>query len=60
MGIEAKERLMARFELYGAIEDGVADVKAGRTKPLKLAMVEIRNRRGRMRKPENYHKEESL
>lgn len=45
MSIEAYEKLTARFELYGAIQDGLADVKSGRTKPLNEAMAEIRSRR---------------
>lgn len=47
MSIEAYEKLTARFELYSAIQDGLADVKAGRTKPLNEAMATIRNRRKR-------------
>ena len=47
MSIEAYEKLTARFELCGAIQDGLADVKAGRTKPLNEAMAEIRSRRKR-------------
>lgn len=45
MSIEAYESMTARFELYGALQDGLADVKAGRTKPLNEAMAEIRSRR---------------
>ncbi len=47
MSIEAYEKLTARFELYGLLQDGLADVKAGRTKPLDSAMAEIRGRRRR-------------
>ena len=45
LSIEAYEKLTARFELYGAIQDGLADAKAGREKPLDEAMAEIRSKR---------------
>ncbi len=47
MSIEAYEKLTAGYELYGLLQDGLADVKAGRTKPLDSAMAEIRGRRRR-------------
>lgn len=31
MSIEAYERLTARFELYALLEEGMADIRAGRT-----------------------------
>lgn len=33
MSIEAYERLTARFELYALLEEGMADIRAGRTVP---------------------------
>jgi predicted transcriptional regulator len=34
--------MTSRYSLYGKIEEGLADVKAGRTQPYKEAMVEVR------------------
>lgn len=31
LGIEAYERLAGRFELYALLEEGLADIRAGRT-----------------------------
>lgn len=45
MSIEAYEQMTARYELYSAIQEGLDDVKQGRTKPLAEAMQEIRSRR---------------
>lgn len=45
MSIEAYEELTARFELYGALKQGLNDVVAGRTIPADefLAELEARN-----------------
>lgn len=45
MSIEAYEELTARFELYGALKQGLNDVAAGRTIPADefLAELEARN-----------------
>ena len=45
MSIEAYEQLVARYELYGALQTGLNDVAEGRAKPLEDAMKEIRSRR---------------
>ena len=45
MSIEAYERLMGRFELYGLIQEGLEDVAAGNTRPFSEAMSDIRGRR---------------
>lgn len=45
MSIEAYERLMGRFELYGLIQEGLEDVVAGNTRPFSEAMSDIRGRR---------------
>ena len=42
MSIETYERLVGRFELYSAIQEGIADIQEGRTKPFQEAMNEIR------------------
>lgn len=47
MSIEAYEQMTARFELYSAIQEGLDDVKQGRTQALAEAMQEIRSRRRR-------------
>lgn len=44
MSIETYERLVSQHELYGLIQDGLDDVKSGRTRPLSEAMSEIRKR----------------
>ena len=41
MSIEAYEALTSRFELYRLIQEGLDDVKAGRTKPMREAMEEL-------------------
>lgn len=45
MSIEVYEELTARFELYGALKQGLNDVAAGRTIPADefLAELEARN-----------------
>lgn len=45
MSIEAYERLMGRFELYGLIQKGLEDVAAGNTRPFSEAMSDLRGRR---------------
>lgn len=45
MSIEAYERLMGRFELYGLIQEGLEDVAAGNTRPFSEAMSDLRGRR---------------
>ncbi len=47
MSIEHYEQLTGRFELYGLLQEGLDDVKAGRTLPLDEAMKEIRGSRMR-------------
>lgn len=41
MSIEAYEALTGRFELYRLIQEGLDDVKAGRTQPVEETMREI-------------------
>ena len=45
MSIEAYEKLMGRFELYGLLQEGLDDVAEGRTRPLSEAIGQIRRRR---------------
>ena len=45
MSIEAYERLMGRFELYGLIQEGLEDVATGNTRLFSEAMSDIRGRR---------------
>ena len=47
MSIEAYEQLMGRFELYGLLQEGLADVADGSTRPFSEAIAEIRSRRKR-------------
>ena len=47
MSIEAYEKLMGRFELYGLLQDGMDDVAVGNTKPLSEAIEQLRRRRNR-------------
>ncbi len=47
MSIESYEQLTGRFELYGLLQEGLDDIKAGRTLPLDEAMKEIRESRMR-------------
>ena len=42
MSIEMYEALNGRLELYRLLDEGHADVLAGRTRPLKEAMADIR------------------
>lgn len=45
MSIEAYEKLMGRFELYGLLQEGLDDVAEGRTRPLSEAIGQLRRRR---------------
>ena len=47
MSIEAYEQLMGRFELYGLLQEGLADVADGSTRPFSEAIAEIRSRRNK-------------
>lgn len=47
MSIEAYEKLMGRFELYGLLQEGLEDVTEGRTRPLSGAIGALRRRRAR-------------
>lgn len=42
MSIETYETLNGKLELYRLLDEGMADVKAGRTQPLADAMREVR------------------
>lgn len=44
MSIEAYEKLMGRFELYGLLQEGLDDVAEGRTRPLSEAIGQLRRR----------------
>ena len=45
MSIEAYEKLMGRFELYGLLQEGLDDMAEGRTRPLSEAIGQLRRRR---------------
>lgn len=45
MSIEAYEKLMGRFELYGLLQEGLDDVAEGRTRPLSEAIDQLRRHR---------------
>ena len=45
MSIEAYEKLMGRFELYGLLQEGLDDVAESRTRPLSEAIGQLRRRR---------------
>lgn len=47
MSIETYETMVARFELYNSIKEGLDDVSTGNTRPFSTAMAEIRERRKR-------------
>ena len=47
MSIEAYERLMGRFELYGFIQEGLDDIATDNTRPFSEAISDIRGRRKR-------------
>ncbi|MBP3205270.1 MAG: type II toxin-antitoxin system Phd/YefM family antitoxin [Lachnospiraceae bacterium] len=45
MSIETYEKLIGRFELYGLLQDGLQDIREGKTRPFSEAMAEIRAKR---------------
>ena len=45
MSIETYEKLIGRFELYGLLQDGLQDVREGKTRPFSEAMADIRTKR---------------
>ena len=45
MSIETYEKLIGRFELYGLLQDGLQDVREGKTRPFSEAMADIRAKR---------------
>ena len=45
LSIEAYEQLLGRFELYGLLQEGMDDIKAGNTRPFSEALSDIRARR---------------
>ena len=47
MSIETYEKLVGRFELYGLLQDGLQDVRVGKTRPFSEAMADIRAKRQR-------------
>lgn len=47
MSIETYEQLVARFELYGLVQEGLDDVKNGHTRPFSEAMSDLRGCRKR-------------
>jgi prevent-host-death family protein len=47
MSIEAYEKLLGRFELYGRLQEGMDDIKSGNTRSFEDAMADIRSRRKR-------------
>jgi prevent-host-death family protein len=42
MSVEAYEEMTARFGLYSMIDEGLADIEAGRSKPFEEVMAEVR------------------
>lgn len=47
MSIETYEKLVGRFELYGLLQDGLQDVREGKTRPFPEAIADIRAKRQR-------------
>ena len=45
MSIETYEKLIGKFELYGLLQDGLQDIREGKTRPFSEAMAEIRAKR---------------
>ena len=45
MSIEAYEQLLGRIELYSRVQEGMADVRSGQTRPFSEAMADLRARR---------------
>lgn len=44
MSIEAYEQLVGRFELYELIQEGLADIQNGNTRPFSEAISDLRKR----------------
>ena len=47
MSIETYEKLVGRFELYGLLQDGLQDVREGKTRPFSEAIADIHAKRQR-------------
>ena len=47
MSIETYDQLVGRFELYGQLQEGLADIQNGNTRPFSEAISDLRNRRKR-------------
>jgi len=47
MSIETYEKLVGRFELYGLLQDGLQDVREGKTRSFPDAIADIRAKRQR-------------
>lgn len=47
MSIEAYEKLIGRFELYGFIQEGLEDIETGNTRSFSEAMSDLKERRKR-------------
>ncbi len=47
MSIEAYEKLVGRFELYGLLQDGLDDIAGGSVRPLSDVIGELRRRRAK-------------
>ena len=47
LSIEAYEKLLGRFELYGLLQEGMDDIRDGNTRPFSEALSDIRSRRKR-------------
>ena len=47
MSIEAYEQLIGRYELYGLLQEGLADINEGKTRPFSETMSDLRNRHNR-------------
>lgn len=43
MSVEKYEEMQGKLELYNCIQEGIRDVKRGKSKPLSDVMDEIRN-----------------
>ncbi len=44
MSIEVYEQLVGKLELYGLLQEGLDDVKAGNTRPFSEALADIKER----------------
>lgn len=47
LSIEAYEQMQGRIELFERLQEGLADVREGRTRPFDEAMADIRAKRKR-------------